>query len=158
MQWRVQMERNSGEKVVATNRKARHEYFIVETYEAGIALTGTEVKSVREGKMHLQDSYATIDNGEVILHDVHISPYERRGYADHDPKRDRRLLLHKKEIRKLLGKTTAKGMTLIPLRVYFKGGHAKVELALARGKRQYDKREAIAQRDMKREMERRHET
>jgi len=152
-----EVERGINERVVATNRKARHEFFIVETYEAGISLVGTEVKSLRQGKMNLQESYAVIRDGQLVLEGAHISPYERGGYVNHDPDRPRRLLLHRKEIRKLIGKTAVKGMTLIPLRVYFKGQHAKVELALARGKHEYDKRQAIAQREMKREMERQHD-
>ena len=147
-------EKTNGEKVVASNRRARHEYLLLETFETGIALKVTEVKSLRQGKASLQESYATIKNGEVWLVDMHVSPYERGAIDAHEPTRIRRLLLHKKEIRRLVGKLTEKGITLIPLRVYFKNGIAKVELALARGKRAYDKREAIKQREAQREMER----
>ncbi len=147
-------EKTNGEKVVASNRRARHEYFLLETFETGIALKGTEVKSLRQGKASLQESYATIKNGEVWLVDMHISPYERGAVDAHEPTRMRKLLLHKKEIRRLVGKLTEKGITLIPLRVYFKNGIAKVELALARGKRAYDKRESIKRREAQREMER----
>ncbi|HAA90046.1 MAG TPA: SsrA-binding protein [Peptococcaceae bacterium] len=141
-------------RVVAENRKARHDYFIDETYEAGIALVGTEVKSLRLGKVSLRDSYAVIQNGEVFLHNMHISPYEKGNRFNHDPKRSRKLLLHKQEIKRLLGKTQQRGYTLIPLRVYFKRGKAKVELALARGKKLHDKREEIARRDAQRELAR----
>ncbi len=141
-------------KVVAENRKARHDYFIDETYEAGIALAGTEVKSLRAGKASLRDSYAEVTNGEVFVHNMHISPYEKGNRFNRDPKRPRKLLLHKQEIRRLLGQTTQKGYTLIPLRIYFKRGKAKVEIALARGKKLYDKREDIARRDAQREIAR----
>lgn len=141
-------------KVVAENRKARHDYFIEETYEAGIALVGTEVKSLRAGKANLRDSYAEVINGEVFLQNMHISPYEKGNRFNHDPKRPRKLLLHKHEIRRLIGRTMQKGYTLIPLRIYFKRGKAKVELALARGKKLYDKRESIARRDAEREIAR----
>lgn len=142
-------------KVVAENRKARHDYFIEETLEAGIVLTGTEVKSLRSGKANIRDSFARVENGEVFLYDMHISPYEQGNRFNHEPKRPRKLLLHKHEIRRLIGKTRERGYTLIPLKVYFTPrGIAKVELALAKGKKLYDKREAIRERDMKREMER----
>lgn len=141
-------------RVVITNRKARHEYHIVEVYEAGIVLKGTEVKSLRLGNANLQDSYAFVRAGEVFLEGMHISPYEFGNQFNHDPKRERKLLLNKKEIRKLIGKTKEKGYTLIPLSVYFKNGKAKIELALATGKKKYDKRAAIAERDAKREQER----
>jgi len=141
-------------KVVAENRKARHDYFIEETLEAGIVLTGTEVKSLRSGKANIRDSFARVENGEVFLYDMHISPYEQGNRFNHEPKRPRKLLLHKYEIRRLIGKTRERGYTLIPLKVYFTPrGIAKVELALAKGKKLYDKREAIRERDMKREME-----
>jgi SsrA-binding protein len=143
-----------GEKVIATNRKARHEYSILETFEAGIALKGAEVKSLRQGRASLQESYAALKNGEVWLLDMHISPYEQAADDLYEPTRKRKLLLHKKEIRRLVGKLAEKGLTLIPLRAYFKHGIAKVELALAKGKRAYDKREAIKRRDMQRELER----
>lgn len=142
-------------KVVAENRKARHDYFIEETLEAGIVLTGTEVKSLRSGKANIRDSFARVENGEVFLYDMHISPYEQGNRFNHEPKRPRKLLLHKHEIRRLIGKTREKGYTLIPLKVYFTAhGIAKVELALAKGKKLYDKREAIRERDAKREIER----
>ncbi|MFH1942743.1 MAG: SsrA-binding protein SmpB [bacterium] len=141
-------------KIVTQNRKARHDYLVLDSWEAGIVLQGTEVKSLREGKANLKDSYARVDRGEVILHQFHISPYEKGSYSNHAPLRPRKLLLHKKEIRKLQGRVEGKGLTLVPLKVYFKGGKAKVELALARGKKQYDKRAAIAKRDSDRETER----
>ncbi|WP_455379038.1 SsrA-binding protein SmpB [Petrachloros mirabilis] len=143
------------EKAVATNRKAFHDYFIEEKFEAGIVLQGTEVKSLREGRVNLQDSYATVREGEVFLHNCHISPYSHGSIMNHDPTRVRKLLLHKKEINKLMGKTQQKGLTLIPLRIYFSGrGHAKVELGLAKGKKLYDRREAIKAREAGREVER----
>jgi len=141
-------------KVVAKNRKAYHDYFIDEVYEAGIALVGTEVKSIRAGKVSLRDSYAEVRGGEVFLQNMHISPYDKGSLFNHDPKRPRRLLLHKREIRRLLGQTTQKGYTLIPLSLYFKRGKVKVELALARGKKLYDKRHDIAKRDAEREIAR----
>ncbi len=141
-------------KTVTENRKARHEYHILETYEAGLALTGTEVKSLRAGKANLQDSYARVENAELMLYNMHISPYEQGNRFNHEPKRTRRLLMHKQEIMRLLGKTREKGLALIPLKVYFKNGLAKVELALAKGKKLYDRREDLAARDAKREMER----
>jgi SsrA-binding protein len=142
-------------KIVTENRKARHEYFIEETLEAGMVLTGTEAKSLRAGKASLQDSFARVENGEVFLYNMHISPYERGNRFNHDPKRTRKLLLNKSEIRRLIGKTREKGFTLIPLKAYFNSrGFAKLELALARGKKLWDKREDIAARDAKREMER----
>ncbi len=141
-------------RIVAENRKARHDYFIDETYEAGISLLGTEVKSLRAGKVNLRDSYADVANDEVFIHNMHISPYDKGNRFNHDPKRRRKLLLHRQEIKRLLGQTTQKGFTLIPLRVYFKGARAKVEVALARGKRLYDKREELAKRDADREIAR----
>ncbi len=141
-------------KTVTENRKARHEYHILETYEAGLALTGTEVKSLRAGKANLQDSYARVENAELMLYNMHISPYEQGNRFNHEPKRTRRLLMHKQEIMRLLGNTREKGLALIPLKVYFKNGLAKVELALAKGKKLYDRREDLAARDAKREMER----
>ncbi|HPZ43986.1 MAG TPA: SsrA-binding protein SmpB [Bacillota bacterium] len=141
-------------KTVTENRKARHEYHILETYEAGIALKGTEVKSLRAGKASLQDSFARVENAELMLYNMHISPYEQGNQFNHEPKRVRRLLMHKQEIMRLLGKTREKGLALIPLKVYFKNGLAKVELALARGKKLYDRREDIASRDARREMDR----
>ncbi|HFB68538.1 MAG TPA: SsrA-binding protein SmpB [Calditrichae bacterium] len=141
-------------KVVTKNRKAFHDYNILETIEAGMVLTGTEVKSLRAGRCNLKDSYARIKNGEVWLIGMHISPYENAGYASHDPFRERKLLLHKDEIRRLWRKVQEKGITLIPLKVYFKNGKAKVELGLATGKRKYDKRADIARRDQERELKR----
>ncbi|KKM10686.1 SsrA-binding protein [Clostridiales bacterium PH28_bin88] len=141
-------------KVVTENRKARHDYFIEETYEAGIALKGTEVKSLRAGKGNLRDSYARVENGEVMLYNMHISPYEQGNRFNHEPTRPRKLLLHKGEINRLLGKTREKGLTLVPLKVYFNSrGRAKLELGLAKGKKLHDKREDIAERDAKREIE-----
>ncbi|WP_025773790.1 SsrA-binding protein SmpB [Neomoorella thermoacetica] len=142
-------------KVVTDNRRARHDYFIEETYEAGIALTGTEVKSLRNGRANIKDSYARVENGELILHDMHISPYEQGNRFNHEPRRPRRLLMHRYEIQRLYGKVREKGLTLIPLKVYFnERGRAKVELALVKGKRLYDKREDIAARDAQREIAR----
>lgn len=141
-------------KTVTENRKARHEYHIMETFEAGLALTGTEVKSLRAGKANLQDSFARVDNGELMLYNMHISPYEQGNQFNHEPKRTRRLLMHKQEIMRLLGKTREKGLALIALKVYFKNGLAKVELALAKGKKLYDRREDIAARDARREIDR----
>lgn len=142
------------QRTIATNRRARHEYFIEDRIEAGIALKGTEVKSLRQHKVSLVEGYARVDGREVWLHDVHIAPYEQGGRWNVDPRRPRKLLLHKREILRLRHRTEQKGYTLIPLRVYFKGGYAKVELGLCRGKRQYDKRRAIAERDERRDMER----
>lgn len=141
-------------KVVANNKKARHDYFIEETYEAGISLTGTEIKSVRQGKVSIKESYARIENEEVILYGMNISPYEQGNRFNVDPLRPRKLLLHKSEIRKLIGQTTLKGLTLIPLRMYINDrGLAKVDIALARGKKLYDKRHDIAKRDADRRMQ-----
>lgn len=143
------------QKAVATNRKARHEYHILETFEAGLVLTGTEVKSLRAGRANLNDAYARIENGEVLLFNMHISPYSHGNRFNHDPTRVRKLLLHKEEIRRLIGRSREQGLTLIPLRVYFTDrGWAKAELALARGKRLWDKREAAARREAQREIER----
>lgn len=147
-------KKESGERVAAENRKARHDYYILETYEAGIALRGTEVKSIRAGKVNLKDSFARIEGGEVFVYQMHISPYDYGNRENHDPLRTRKLLLHKEEIARLAGKTQEKGLTLIPLRVYFKRGLAKVELALAKGKKLYDKRHAEAERQARREVER----
>jgi SsrA-binding protein len=138
-------------KVVCTNRKARHDYEIVETYEAGIVLKGTEVKSLREGRANLKDSYAKIKDGEIFLLNAHISPYVYGNVNNHDPERQRKLLMHKREIMRLLGKVKERGYTLVPLSIYFdKNNRAKVELALAKGKSSYDKRESIKRRDEKR--------
>jgi len=141
-------------KIVTQNRKARHDYNVLDVWEAGIVLQGTEVKSLRAGRANLKDSYARVEAGEVILYQFHISPYEKGSYSNHPPLRPRKLLLHKKEIRKLQGRVEEKGLTLVPLKVYFKNGKAKVELALAKGKKLYDKRSSIAKRDADREMER----
>ncbi|SMC27823.1 SsrA-binding protein [Desulfacinum hydrothermale DSM 13146] len=143
-----------GIKIVCQNKKARHDFEIVETVEAGLVLQGTEVKSLREGRANLKDSYAKIRGGEVWLYDVHISPYPHASYNNHEPERTRKLLLHRREIRRLLGKTQEKGLTLVPLKIYFKRGKAKVELALARGKKAYDKRQRIKEKEEAREMDR----
>ncbi len=141
-------------KIVAENRKARHNYFIEDTYEAGMVLLGTEVKSIRLGRVNLKDSYARIKNGEAFVYQMHISVYPFAYYGNHDPLRIRKLLLHKHEITKLYGKVNEKGFSLVPLKVYFKNGKIKLTLALARGKRQYDKRESIRRRDEQRDLER----
>ena len=148
------MAEKVNEKNITVNRKARHEYTIVQTWEAGIVLVGTEVKSLRQGKANLVDSYAKIKEGEVWLINLHISEYTQGNINNHDPKRDRKLLLKKSEIGKLIGKTKEKGLTLVPLRLYFKNGKVKVEIALAKGKKVYDKRKDIAKRDFQREQER----
>jgi SsrA-binding protein len=151
----MKQEKEDQHKVVATNRKAFHDYFIEEKLEAGVMLRGTEVKSLRDGRVNLQDSYASVNNGEVYLYHCHISPYSHGNIMNHDPLRARKLLLHRKEINKLIGKTQQKGLTLIPLRIYFsRKGRAKVELALAKGKKQYDRRETIKAREAGREVER----
>ena len=144
----------SEERIAISNRKARHDYEIIDVYEAGIVLKGPEVKSLRMGRANLQDSYADLKQGEVWLHNMHISPFEQANRFNHDPIRDRKLLLNKSEIRRLIGKTTEKGLTLIPLKVYFKNGKAKIELALAKGKKEYDRREDIKKREMDRELRR----
>ena len=149
------MKQQEQEKNIAVNRKARHEYAVIQTYEAGIVLVGTEVKALREGKANLVDSYALIKNNEVWLLSLHISEYKQGNINNHIPTRDRKLLMNRAEIRKLIGKTKEKGLTLIPLRLYFKNGRVKVELALAKGKKVYDKREDIAKRDFQRDQERR---
>jgi SsrA-binding protein len=141
----------TNERVVADNRKAFHDYHILETFEAGVVLQGTEVKAIREARVNLRDSFARVENGEVFLYNVHIQPYSHRGYADHEPTRRRKLLLHKQEIRKLIGKTVEKGMTLVPTRVYFKNGRVKVAIGLAKGKQAHDKRETIRRREAERE-------
>jgi SsrA-binding protein len=149
------MRKEQTETVVATNRTAFHDYAIEEKLEAGIVLRGTEVKSLREGKVNLRDSYASVDHEEVILHNCHITPYSHGNIMNHDPLRPRKLLLHRKEISKLLGKTQQKGLTIVPLRIYFSPhGKAKVEIALAKGKKQYDRRETIKTREAGREVER----
>ena len=142
------------QRISISNRKARHDYFIIEAFEAGIVLTGTEVKSLRQGNANLQDSYAELRSGEVWLEGMHINPYEHGSIYNHEPRRKRKLLLQKKQIRKLLGGLKEKGLTLVHLSVYFKGPYAKEELALARGKKSYDKREAIAKRESDRNLAR----
>ena len=141
-------------RVIAENRKARHDYFILDSFEAGIALTGTEVKSLRAGKVNLKDSYALVTNGELFLESMHISPYEQGNRYNVDPLRRRKLLMHKREILKLFGKVKQEGLTLVPLRLYFTRGRVKVDLALCKGKKLYDKRDAAAAKDAKREVER----
>jgi SsrA-binding protein len=143
-----------GVKIICQNRKARHDYFILDEYEAGMALLGTEVKSLRLGRANLRDSYAKVRGGEVFLYNMHIGAYPFAAYGNHDPLRPRKLLLHKQEIKRLMGKVKEKGQTLIPLQVYFREGKAKVTLALAKGKRKYDKRHAIRKREEKRELDR----
>jgi len=144
-------QREQAQRIVAENRKARHDYHILETYEAGLVLLGTEVKAIREGRANLRDSFARVDKGEVFVHNLHISAYSHSGYASHDELRKRKLLLHLSEIRKLIGKTVERGMTLVPLRLYFKDGRAKLEIGLAKGKKEYDKRETIRRRETERE-------
>jgi SsrA-binding protein len=146
-----QTERQKAERMVSENRKALHDYHILETFEAGVVLQGTEVKAIREGRVNLRDSFARLENGEVFVYNVHISPYSHRGYADHEPTRKRKLLLHRQEIRKLIGKTVERGMTLVPVRMYFKKGRVKVAISLAKGKKEYDKRETIKRREADRE-------
>lgn len=141
-------------KLIATNKKARHNYKIEADYEAGIVLAGTEVKSIREGRVSFKDAYADIKNGEVFLRQLHISPYKYAGYENHESLRTRKLLLHRYEIKKLLGKIKKKGYTLVPLKIYFKNNNVKVQIGLGRGKKLYDKRESIKQRDIKRDMDR----
>lgn len=141
-------------KLLAQNKKAYHDYFVEDTYECGIELVGTEVKSMRAGGVNLKDSYANLRNGEVILHNMHVSPYEKGNIFNRDPLRERKLLLHKYEIRKLIGKTKETGYSLVPLKVYLKGSRIKIELALVKGKKLYDKRDAIADRDAKRQIDR----
>jgi len=144
-------ERELAQSNIAENRKAYHDFHLLETFEAGVALLGTEVKAIREGRVNLRDSYARVENGEVFLFNVNISPYSHRGYADHEPLRRRKLLLHRDEIRKLIGKTIEKGMTLVPVRMYFKKGRVKVAISLAKGKKEFDKRETIKRRETDRE-------
>jgi SsrA-binding protein len=144
-------EREKAQSSIAENRKAYHDFHLLETFEAGIALLGTEVKAIREGRVNLRDSFARVEDGEVFLYNVNISPYSHRGYADHEPLRRRKLLLHRDEIRKLIGKTVERGMTLVPVRLYFKNGRVKVAVSLAKGKKDYDKRETIKRREVDRE-------
>ena len=141
----------AGERLIADNRKARHNYHISDVYEAGIVLLGTEVKAIREGRVNLRDSYGRIEAGEIFLHNLHISPYSHRGYAEHEPLRRRKLLLTKREIHKLTGKAVERGFTLVPVRMYFKRGLVKVALGVAKGKKSYDKRETIRRRQIDRE-------
>ncbi|MET3697495.1 SsrA-binding protein [Bacillus oleivorans] len=141
-------------KVIAQNKKAYHDYFIEETYEAGLVLQGTEIKSIRAGRVNLKDSFARIQNGEVFLFNMHISPYEQGNRYNHDPLRTRKLLLHKKEISKLIGETKEKGYSLVPVKLYLKNGYAKILLGLAKGKKNYDKREDLKRKEAKRDIER----
>lgn len=141
-------------KIVCQNKQARRNFFIDDTYEAGMVLVGTEVKALREGRANLTDSYAAVKEDEVFLHDMHISPYSHGNRYNHEPRRKRKLLLHRREIRRIYGKTREKGFTLIPLKVYFKNGKAKVEIGIGKGKKLYDKREDLKRRDDKRDMER----
>ena len=148
------MPRETGRKVIASNRKARHDYAVLDTFEAGLVLTGTEVKSLREGRASLVDGFALIDNGEVFLHGVHIPEYTQGTWTNHEPRRVRKMLMHRAEINRLIGKIREGGLTLVPLQLYFSDGKAKVEIALARGKKSYDKRQDLAQRDANREITR----
>lgn len=148
------MSTNTHTKTLATNRKARHDFFIEETIEAGIELTGTEVKSFRQGKINLKESYAMVENSEVFIHGMHVSPYEQGNIYNVDPLRKRKLLLHKREIRKLVGYITQKGYSLVPLSAYLKNGKVKIDLAIAKGKKLYDKREDIAKKDAERRIQR----
>ena len=143
--------REKAQSSIAENRKAFHDYHLLETFEAGLVLLGTEVKAIREGRVNLRDSFARVEGNEVYLYNVNISPYSHRGYADHEPLRRRKLLLHRNEIRKLIGKTVVKGMTLVPVRLYYKNGRVKVAVSLAKGKKDYDKRETIKRREVDRE-------
>ncbi len=145
---------NSHIKIIANNKKARHDYHISNEVEAGIVLVGTEVKSIREGRINLKDAYADIKNGEVFLRQMHITPYTYAYYDNHDPLRSRKLLLHKREIKKMTNKVAERGFTIVPLKVYFKNGKVKVQIGLAKGKKLYDKRESIKNRDVQRELDR----
>ncbi len=144
-------DREAAQQIIADNRKAHHDYHLLESFEAGVALLGTEVKSIREGGANLRDSFARIEGGEVWIYNVHIRAYSNRGYSDHEPTRRRKLLLHRQEIRKLIGKTVEKGMTLVPVRMYLKNGRIKVAISLAKGKKSHDKRETIKRRETERE-------
>ncbi len=146
--------RQGGRKIIAQNRKARHDYAVLDTFEAGVVLTGTEVKSLRLGRASLVDGFATIDDGEVYLRNIHIPEYDQGSWTNHEPRRTRKLLLHRAEIMRLIGKTKESGLTLVPLSIYFSAGKVKVELALARGKRSYDKRQDLARREADREVRR----
>jgi SsrA-binding protein len=145
------MTDRSSESLIADNRKARHDYHLFDTYEAGVVLLGTEVKSIREGRVNLKDAYGRVEKGEVFLHNVHISPYSHQGYVTHEPMRRRKLLLNRAEIRKLVGKMVERGFTLVPVRMYFKNGRVKVAVSVAKGKKNYDKRETLRQRQVDRE-------
>ncbi len=147
-------KKTAGEKLIASNKTARLNYAIEETYETGMVLLGTEVKSAREGRVNLKDSYALVQDGEVFAHEIHISPYSHGNIANHDPLRTRKLLLHAREIKKLYGKSREKGMALVPLRMYFKNGRVKLEIGVGKGKKLYDKREALKTKADRREMER----
>ena len=147
----MKTEREQAQQNIAENRKAFHDYHILESFEAGLVLLGTEVKSIREGNANLRDSFARVEGAEVWLYNVHVSPYSHRGSSDHEPTRRRKLLLHRREIRKLIGKTVERGLTLVPTRMYFKNGRIKVEISLARGKKAHDKRETIKRREADRE-------
>ncbi|RZS32210.1 SsrA-binding protein [Herbihabitans rhizosphaerae] len=146
------MPRERGQKVIVSNRKARHDYTILDTYEAGIVLVGTEVKSLRAGRASMADAFATVDDGEVWLRNLHIPEYDQGTWTNHEPRRHRKLLLHKQEILRLIGKTKESGLSLVPLSLYFSDGKVKVEIALAKGKKSYDKRQDLAKRDARREM------
>lgn len=140
-----------GERLIADNRKARHDYHLLDTFEAGIVLLGTEVKAIREGRVNLKDSFGRVEQGEVFLHNLHVSPYSHRGYAAHEPRRRRKLLLNRGEIRKLIGRTVERGCTLVPVRMYFRNGLVKVSVSIAKGKKTHDKRETIRRRQIDRE-------
>ena len=144
-------DREKAQRLIADNRKAYHDYHVLDTWEAGVALLGTEVKAIREGRVNLRDSFARVENGEVWLMNVHISPYSHTGYARHEERRQRKLLLHQHEIRKMVGRVNEKGLTLVPLQLYFKNGRVKVALALVKGKQAHDKRETIRRREVDRE-------
>jgi len=145
---------NERTKVIATNRKARHDYLIEDTIEAGLVLTGSEIKSIRAGQVNLRDGYATVRDGEIWLVNTHIAPYKQASFQNHEPRRERKLLLHRREINRLTGKLQEKGLTLVPLQLYLKNGRAKVEMGLARGKKLYDKRQSLRERDDRRQIER----
>ena len=144
-------DREAAQTTIAENRKAHHDYHLLDTFEAGVVLLGTEVKAIREGRSNLRDSFARIEDGEVFVYNMNISPYSHRGSAVHEPLRRRKLLLHRSEIRKLIGKTVEKGMTLVPVRMYFKNGRIKLAISLAKGKKEYDKRETLKRREAERE-------
>jgi SsrA-binding protein len=144
-------DREAAHTAIAENRKAHHDYHLLESFEAGVVLLGTEVKAIREGRANLRDSFARVEDGEVFVYNMSISPYSHRGSAEHEPLRRRKLLLHRSEIRKLIGKTVEKGMTLVPVRMYFKKGRIKLAISLAKGKKEYDKRETMKRREAERE-------